>query len=172
MDISNCSLVGTLVKTHGIQGELVLNLNKTLLGDFPEEEPVFLIIDGLPVPFFVSEDGVRYPNDKSLFLAFEDIDDTKKAEELIGTELYAELDESFDETEVASSPNVLVGYMLFDEKIGEIGIIEDFFEIKSNPLLVVTYKGEEALIPLNDDLISNIDSENKTITMTLPEGLI
>ena len=41
-----------------------------------------------------------------------------------------------------------------------------------NTLFVVDYDGEEILLPTAEELIKNIDHEERTITFNLPEGLI
>ena len=41
-----------------------------------------------------------------------------------------------------------------------------------NTLFVVDYKGEELLIPAQEDFIIDIDRKHKVITVDLPEGLL
>ena len=67
-----------------------------------------------------------------------------------------------------------IGYNILDvsgKKIGEITAIDDSTE---NILFCIesANSGEEILIPLSDDFIEEINDNNKTITMNLPEGLL
>ena len=69
------------------------------------------------------------------------------------------------------SPHTLIGFMLFDESLGQIGEINDVHDYSGNLLLSVDYQGDEALVPLNEDLIVRLDEDLREIELRIPEGL-
>ncbi len=48
----------------------------------------------------------------------------------------------------------------------------DINDLTENVLFIVEHEGEEIMIPAADDLILDIDDENETILMDLPQGLV
>ena len=65
-----------------------------------------------------------------------------------------------------------IGYQLIDKTLGPIGEIVDINDLTENVLFIVEHDGEEIMIPAADDLILDIDDENETILMDLPQGLV
>ena len=65
-----------------------------------------------------------------------------------------------------------IGYQLIDKTLGPIGEIVDINDLTENVLFIVEHEGEEIMIPAADDLILDIDDENETILMDLPQGLV
>jgi len=61
---------------------------------------------------------------------------------------------------------------LIDKTLGNIGMITHVDDFAGNIVLTVLYKGEELLIPYNENLHVDSDESQKTITLQLPEGLI
>ena len=55
---------------------------------------------------------------------------------------------------------------------GKVGEVTDVDPATLNTLFVVDYKGEELLIPAQEDFIIDIDRKHKVITVDLPEGLL
>ena len=68
--------------------------------------------------------------------------------------------------------NYFIGFEATDVTAGPLGEIIDIDDSTINTLFVIEDGGEERLVPINEDFIKNIDHENRTITLELPEGLI
>ena len=66
----------------------------------------------------------------------------------------------------------LKGYTISDESNGEIGIIEEIIEMPQQEMAVLKLNKKEVLIPLNENLILEIDESKKIVTMDLPAGLV
>jgi 16S rRNA processing protein RimM len=62
--------------------------------------------------------------------------------------------------------------MLLDENNKEVGEVLDVIENPANTLLEVDYKGNEALIPLNDQTFIKVDKETMKLYVKIPEGLL
>lgn len=167
---SNCQKVGFIQKPHGIHGELVIRFQEEYYETLEECPALFLEIDNLLVPYFISEDGLRFKSGESVITRLDWVDSDKKAKDLCGLSVYVGQDDVIVSDEELS-PHELVGFQLFDETIGLIGEINDVHDYAGNLLLSVDYQGKEALVPLNEDLIVRIDEELREIELQIPEGL-
>ena len=70
------------MKSNGTDGELVLGFREIAPEDINLQEPVFIIFDGLPVPFYI-ESFTKRGNAKAL-VRLTDIRSMEDAEELAG----------------------------------------------------------------------------------------
>jgi len=169
IDLSDCIVLGTIVKLHGVHGKVILLLNFISFDNIQELESVFIEIDGLPVPFFISEYTEK--TQSSLILDFEDIDTENKAKELINTKVFV------PSRSVNAIPDQLVnakeyiGYKVMDKNVGFLGILKDIIDIRQNPVLCVLHDKKEILLPAHHEFIVNIDESNKTIHVKTPDGL-
>ncbi|HZL10700.1 MAG TPA: ribosome maturation factor RimM [Prolixibacteraceae bacterium] len=166
----NCVKVGYVQKPHGIHGELVIRFEEAYYETLEEYPPIFLEIDNLLVPFFISGESLRFKSGEAVIAQLEWVDSDKKAKELCGLSVFVDHDDVV-EFEDEMRPNALVGFKLYDEELGLIGEITEVNDFSGNMLLEVVYKGKDALVPLNDDLIVRIDEENREIELRIPEGL-
>lgn len=170
MNKQDCLAIGTLIKTHGIHGELILEAKiPDLLKDI--KESVFLEIDGLLVPFFIDE---IHPTSKERFrIRFDWVDSEPLAKKISNCPVYITLNSiSHSKIEFEENYDILTGFMVIDTKYGKIGTIDYTIDSDSNPLMAVTYKNNEILIPIHPNLIKGINTEGKTISIESPDGLI
>jgi len=168
---ADCEKVGFFKKTHGVFGELVLEFESQFEISVENADRFFVELDGLLVPFFVFEDGFRFKTENSAIITFDGVDSEKYAKRMIGSsvflfknEIIVMPDEFFDLE--------LVNYLLVDEKLGEIGNIDQVDNYSGNIVITVNYRGKELLVPFNEDLIIAIDKQNKILKLRIPDGLI
>jgi 16S rRNA processing protein RimM len=162
--------LGTLSKTHGVNGELVLKLNNPEANDMEETGPVFIEFDGLLVPFFVN--GLFSKNYDSVVVKFEDLDSAEQASEFVNCKVFSPYIVSPVSDEPFTNPASMIGYEVIDKKYGNIGKIEEFVPTPNNPLFRIMKSKREILLPVNDEFILDIDDTNKTVSIDAPEGLI
>jgi 16S rRNA processing protein RimM len=168
---SDCQKIGFIRKTHGVHGELVLEYEPEFEESVVEAERYFLEIDGLLVPFFVAEDGLRFRSAKTALVTFDWVETEKYARRLVGSSVYLFNYEIIDEPEEASISQFL-HFQLLDEngkKLGQISAVDDY---SGNIVFTVDTKKGEILVPFNEDFLINLSEEQKTIQLQLPEGLI
>ena len=149
------------------QGGVSLSLYTTLPEDFgPTTDPLFVEIDSLPVPLYCEEferRGVSGAN-----VRFADFDTQRRAEELVGKELYMELADEEDDDEFYMED--LIG---FSVEVGKMrGVVTDYYDSDMNPLLGIDFGEGERLIPAAEEFIVRIDFERQKMKMILPEGLL
>jgi len=158
-------LFGEVLKTFGTEGELLIKLSETALKDEKIKEPLFIMFDGLWVPFFIKL--IEYRGRKSKII-FENMESEELAEELLGKKIfYHETDET---TSAESEFSDLIGFVVKDKNLGEIGVVTEIFDIPGNPCLGVKTPKSEVMIPLNGKL--KAEPLKNTIITEIPEGLL
>ena len=92
------------------------------------------------------------------------------ASSLIKQKVYVSKDEiSFDQMDVKLK---YVGFSIWDENENEIGIVQDYVDIKNNHLLIIEIDKQEVMIPVNETLIIKVMEKEKIIQLYIPEGLL
>jgi 16S rRNA processing protein RimM len=155
---------GRITKTHGFEGAVVVRSEGGITREPKEGEPVFVIIDGIPVPFFTRE--AYSPSPGTLIIAFDDYMTAESVEGLKGCELRT-AEEDQDENDLSD----LAGYMIIDRTSGFSGAITRIIQNPGQLLAVVNAGTGEIYVPLHPDLIISMNRKKKTIEMSLPEGL-
>lgn len=162
--------IGQFAKPHGIKGEISLVTNCDLFDDV-EDPCVICEMDGILVPFFIEE--YRYKTDTVMLVKLENVDDERAAREFANREVFYLLDAVDGDDLVGDmSWDSFIGYTVADEKYGELGKITDVDETTINVLLQIDHNGEEILLPAAEELILSADHDNKTLQVSIPEGLL
>ena len=165
----NLQQIAQVLKSNGTDGELVMGFREIAPEDINLREPVFIVFDGLPVPFFI-ESFVKRGNSKAL-VRLTDICSMEDVEEIAGKAVYVE-EESLPELSLEEDGfEALIGWMLYTPE-DEVGEITDFIDIPNNPCIEVETKNGAVMIPLHEDLILSVDPENLEIVMQIPAGLL
>ena len=167
---ADCDKVGFFKKTHGVSGELVLEYEPQFEYSIENVDRFFVELEGLLVPFFIVEDGFRFKTENSAILTFDGVESEKYAKRMVGSSVFLFKNEIILMADELSDSE-LVDYLLVDEKLGEIGIIDQIDNYSGNIVFTVNFKGKELLVPFNEDFLLEIDKQNKVIKLKLPEGL-
>lgn len=154
--------IGQVLKSNGTDGQVVISLSGIDAEDISEKEPVFIFFDELPVPYFIS--GAQRRGSNKILAYLTDTSTLEDAEELAGRGIFLR-DEDAQEDGMVD----FTGWTLICEGEYRILGIED---IPGNPCLIVDNGAEEVLVPLHEDLITDMDEAQKTLRMNLPEGLL
>ena len=172
--------VAQVLKSNGTDGELVLGFREIAPEDINLQEPVFIVFDGLPVPFYIESFSKR-GNTKAL-VRLTGICSMEDVEEIAGKAVYIEDDQLPEMSIEEDGFAALVGWTLLtpaddleeDEEraLIEIGEITDFLDIPKNPCIEVETENGAVMIPLHEDLILSVDPEYQEIIMQIPAGLI
>ncbi len=169
--------IGRIVRTHGVEGEVsvafdVENIDPLLAAS----HCVMLYDEGLPVPFFIS--GIRSRGARSRLLKFDDVNSESEAAVFVGkdvclpADLVAEYEEDDDNPDGLYAGD-LIGFTVIDHDTqAQIGTIADIDEQTENALFVVDTSRGEVLIPIADEYITGVYADSRTITLSLPNGLI
>jgi 16S rRNA processing protein RimM len=160
--------IGTIQRTHGVNGEVQISWTNDFEPEEHKLESVFLLIEGIPIPFFIK--SLRSKGRDASLIVFDEVNDMVEANDLVGLRIFAEIKRKPKSDEVYLDD--LVGYTIITNlgvKLGEIDGIQDYsgnlvFQVKNSA-------GNEVLIPATPDFILELDEDSKTLIMELPEGL-
>lgn len=170
MNKDECYLFGTFIKVNGVKGEFVLKSNYLLSEEFDSIPSIFIEIDGILVPFYITNFIIR--SNYSAIIKLEDIDNIPAAKEFVDNNLYI-LKENLPHIDESFELSSYVGYTIIDNTNEMIvGEITETFNIPNNPLVQVRYKNNDVLIPSNNKTIISIDYENKIIKIDIADGLL
>ena len=162
----DCSQIGYLSKPHGVEGNLILRLNGSFADEIEPGESLFVEIDGALVPFFIEE---ITPIGEKAIIKMEFIDSKPVAERYISCKAFYKIKTDRFHKEKA---NLYLSWRFTDEVSGKSGEIKDYSDNEMNPSFLVEVEGKEALIPVSEDFVSQIDSGKKVLILKLPEGLL
>lgn len=168
---ADCEKVGFFRKTHGVQGEMVLEFEQKYEYSVEEANCFFVELEGLLVPFFLMEEGFRFKTTNTAILTFDGIESEKYAKRLVGSSVYLYQHDiiQMDEESVES---YFLNYLLIDTKMGEIGVINQIDDYSGNIVFTVNYRGQELLVPFNEEILIELDDKQKTVKLALPDGLL
>lgn len=164
--------IARVLKSYGTEGEILVGFRGADPEDLNSKEPVFIYFDGLPVPFFI--ESFKEKGSGKALIRLTGVKNLTDAEEISGAEIFARrssLKGSTEDDEELSAED-LIGWSLLDKDGLLIGEIIDFEPIPGNPCLYVESNGTSVMVPLHEDLILDIDEEDRKISIDLPEGLI
>ncbi|MCT1549325.1 ribosome maturation factor RimM [Brevibacterium casei] len=160
-------VVARLGKPHGIRGEFTVEVRT----DRPDER----LVPGMtyatdPDIGELTLKSARWHRDR-LLLAFDEVPDRTRAEEIRNTLLLAEQDDDADDEE-AWLLDDLIGLKAFvgDEQVGEIvdvtnGTAQDLLHLRHTD-------GHEVLIPFVTEIVPEVDTDAGRIALTPPAGLL
>ena len=184
--------VAQVLKSNGTDGELVLGFREIAPEDINLQEPVFIIFDGLPVPFYI-ESFTKRGNTKAL-VRLTDICSQEDVEEIAGKAVYVE-DESLPEMSFEEDGfAALVGWTLLTPEIpdqvgDDVETVGNDVETVGDDLETVGDDVEDASLPaltgnlyevgeITDfiDIPNNpcieVETENGAVMIPLHEDLI
>ncbi len=166
-----CVHVARCIRPHGVNGEVIVRVEKGFSVDSVSFDFIFLELQGGLVPFFVEE--IRERNPEEAIIKFEDVNTQERARSLADASVFLDREWLLDEERTGSSVSgSVIGYCAIDHVYGSLGPILHIQEIAKNPLFIVDYQGRELMIPIVEQFILGVDDQQRTITFNLPEGLL
>ena len=168
--------VARVGRPHGIRGEVTVQVfTDTPQSRFIRGASFELASAGESLPGVSNRltlEAARW-NKKILLLKFAEISDRNAAEALRNSELFVLMDNTDDVEEWYAAD--LIGLRVHEEHQGgpEIGKVTDLVTGAAQDLLEVRVKdGKQVLVPFVEEIIPEIDIENRTIVITPPPGLL
>lgn len=163
-------LLGKIVATHGIRGQL-------RVVPYSGEFDTFLAVGSLLLQDAAGRKA-RYDiasaavHGKKLLLAFKGYTDINQVLHLVGCELYIERDRLPATEEDEYYWHDLIGLSVVTIDGEKLGSLESIIETGSNDVYVVRSGKREYLIPALAEVITSIDLNAKVMTVTPIEGLL
>ena len=162
--------IGQIVNTFGIKGMVKVKPFTDDIRRFDELKTVYVEKNSTKTEYEVEE--VKYHKDMVL-IKFKGIDKVEQAEMLRNSYLTVSRD-SVEKLEEGRYYIVdLLGLEVYTDEQILLGTLEDIFNTGSNDIYVVKDKqGKQILLPAIQDVIKQIDIENKKIIVHLLPGLV
>lgn len=155
--------IGQIVNTHGIKGEVKLNPWTDDIEDLLDLE-VFYDEKGNPLEVINSR-----IHKNTVIIKFRSISTMNDAEKMKGETLYTE---KTPLPEGRYYIKDLIGLTVL-ENSEKLGTLTDVFNTGANDIYEVkTPDGKRIYLPVIDGVIGDIDLNEKTIEVTIPEGLL
>ena len=176
--------IARILKSYGTDGGLLVSSDVDL-ESLEKGEPVYIVYDGLEVPFFIS---ACTPKGNRYILHLTDICSLEDADEVVGRDILANVSEEPD------GPD-FIGWTVYDAAgdsrvAGDAGVAGAAGSCgaagrsgKARPRLLGTVTDDapipgnyclyigELMIPLHEDFIVSADPERRELVLNLPVGL-
>lgn len=158
-------LVGKIINTHGVKGDIKLLHYTDNAAFFNEVEEIF--IDNKAYKIKVARD-----HKGSVLLKISGVDDIMAAESLVGKEVYANK-ENVVLPEGRYFIVDIIGLKVLTDEGKNLGVVSDVFSTGSNDVYEIKDElGRKSLIPAISEVVLNIDITKKEMLIHVIEGLI
>ena len=161
--------LGTIIRSHGIKGDLVIYLDADNPSSYKKLEAVFLKEDGQLKEWKVA--SVRVQGQLAT-VHFNGIEDRNTSDLMIKREVFLPLKQLNPLKEKQFYFHEVIGFQITDMKAGALGEVTQVYELPQHPVLAIHYQNKEILIPAVPEFILHVDREKKIIEMDLPDGLL
>lgn len=173
MKLDDCYQLGSLGKPHGLKGFVVAFFDVDDLNDYRKLKSVWLEMPAAPGKLVAYEVEKFQPQtDNKVLFKLKGIDRIEDAEPLRNAKLWRPLAELPALADDQFYFHDVVGYLVVDEALGELGVVEAFYELPRQDVLGMRYQGQEVLIPVVDELILRADQAARRLLVKLPDGLL
>lgn len=166
----DCFYLGKIVSKYSFKGEVLIKLDTDDPELYQNLESVFVSLGNNLVPFFI--DRCRLHKSDLLRIDFEEVKTESDADRIMGCEIYLPLAMLPKLTGDKFYFHEIIGFTLIDAVHGDIGKVQSVNDSTAQALFEVLKDDKQLLIPINDEIITAVNRENKTISVTTPEGLV
>ncbi|UOQ99129.1 ribosome maturation factor RimM [Hymenobacter sp. 5317J-9] len=173
MTLDETYQLGYILKTHGLRGHVAAHFDVDDVEEYLKLKKVYLALPAAPTKLVEHKvEKVQSQSGNRVLLKLRGIDRIEEAEPLRGSQLYLPLAELPELEDDQFYFHDVIGFTVVDENLGELGTVENFYELPQQDMLAMRYQGQEVLIPVVDELVSHADHEKKQVHVNLPEGLL
>lgn len=162
--------IGTILKTFGNHGDLIIKLEFDNLSGLQKMESVFLELDGERVPFFI--ESFEQKAESRALIHFETINTVEKAARLTGAALFLSVSMLPSLPDDEYYFHEIIGFSVTDEDYGMIGKLAEVLEMPHQDIFRIMNGEKEILIPAVEEIVVGIDRKKMVIHIKAPEGLI
>lgn len=165
---SEVQRIGTIVKPHGVGGEMAVSVPAAL--DWTDDlDCLVCSMDGILVPFWV--ESLREKSRTTLLVKFEDVDTVEQTSRFMGVTVYMPLRFVVQSEDEDLEWGLFLDWNVVDAKAGKLGTIHAVDDSTPNILFLVRDGERERIIPANEEWITGVDRKTRTLKYNLPEGL-
>lgn len=170
MTKDECFELGVISKTYSFKGEVILYIDSDQPEHYYNIDMLLLEVNKKLVPFFI--ESSKFHKTNQLRIKFDNVDDETDAKRLTKKKVYLPLAALPELEDDQFYYHEIIGFTLVDQDDQEVGEILDYIDSPVNPMVEVSYKGKEALIPYNNHAHIAVDKQAKRLKIQIPEGLL
>ncbi len=170
MNKADCFHLGYIAKLHGFKGEVSLFLDVTNPEDYRSLDAVFIEINNLLTPFFIT--SFKLKNKGFAAVKFEGVESENDARLILRNNVY--LPESILPKLQGTNfyDHEIVGFTVIDSVHGNIGEMQQVIDLSANPLFQILKGTTEILVPIRDGVVTKVDRAKKELHIVSPPGLV
>ncbi len=157
--VSAFGLKGDLIVLHHLGNKIAVSKIKVIFLEQKKDELL---------PYFI--ENIRKKGADELHLKLEGIDSKEAATKFLRREVWLNEEEIQTHTQ-KNNPIGWVGYRILDQG-KDLGPILEVIEQPHQVLCRIEIDTKEVLIPLNEQTLNKVDHKNKTVLLSLPDGLL
>ncbi|MBP5646838.1 MAG: 16S rRNA processing protein RimM [Bacteroidaceae bacterium] len=165
---SEVQRIGTIVKPHGVGGEMAVTVPASLSWT-DDLDCLVCSMDGILVPFYV--ESIREKSGTVILVKFEGYDTVESTSRFMGVTVYMPLEYVAESADDDLEWGCFLDWKVVDAAAGPLGTIHAVDDSTPNILFLVKDGGRERIIPANEEWITAVDRKNRTLKYKLPEGL-
>ena len=165
---SEVQRIGTIVKPHGVGGEMAVTVPASLSWT-DDLDCLVCSMDGILVPFYV--ESIREKSGTVILVKFEGYDTVESTSRFMGVTVYMPLKYVAESADDDLEWGCFLDWKVVDAAAGPLGTIHAVDDSTPNILFLVKDGGRERIIPANEEWITGVDRKNRTLKYKLPEGL-
>lgn len=150
--------VGFVLKTHGFNGQLKIELDE----DFIPKDFLYLSVNDKFVPFLI-----EHFNTNGSIIKLKGFNSVDAVSDLIGLTIL-----SLSESIADSDEPDFTGYEIRDNVTGISYPVTSMVYLPNNTLIEFRVDYKDALVPFHEDIILSINDDEKIIIAEFPDGLL
>jgi 16S rRNA processing protein RimM len=163
-------VLGTIVRPHGLKGEVKVNLSCSGINRLTSSKTLVLVRNGKELKK-VSVIRAFLHNDGDAVVRFNEVQGPEEAETLRGVYVAVPLKDREPLPENQYYMDDLMGLAVETPEGKKLGVIDEIMEGPANAVLVVKRDGEETLVPVLKSVVQKIDLKAKQVVVDLPEEI-
>ena len=165
----DCYLLGYILRTHGVHGEVRVVLDADNPARYKKLESVLIELNHELIPFLINRISIK---DNQALVSFKEIDTKDKADALVKSSLFVPLSSLPILPDEKIYLHDLVGYKVIDATEGDLGVINEVVEFPQQLIAKMIFQEKEVLFPLTPTILTKIDKTARSLLVQLPDGLL
>ncbi len=165
--------LGTIIKPHGLRGFVAADFDVDDTTAYQKLKTVYLALSSAPGQLVAhAVEKVQPQNGTRVLLKLKGIERIEEAEPLRNATLHLPLEALPALADDQFYYHDVIGFTVVDEALGELGVVENFYELPQQDMLAMRYQGHEVLVPVVDEIVTRADMVARKVFVRLPDGLL
>lgn len=168
--IQNLFNLGYISRAQGLKGEVRLTTEYPELITHYKGKTVYFHKGDKQFSFLIQ--SARKQGNDLVVLALKECQTRESAEALQGFTLLVEKDSLPKMSDSFYYPFELPGMRVMDQRLGDLGLIQDVYSLPAQMVASIDVEGQEVLFPLVEPIFVRLDRNQKILHTCLPDGLL